>query len=51
MLFIQVFLTSEKRSGCEIQSLENGKGNLCPASNETELGNDRVDEGLSYLSL
>jgi hypothetical protein len=35
MLFVQVFLTSENIQVAGIQSIENGKGNLCPASNET----------------
>jgi len=36
MLFVQVFLTSENVLAAEIQSLENGKGNLCPANNDSD---------------
>jgi hypothetical protein len=36
MLFVQVFLTSENTQATEIQSTETGKGNLCPAANDTE---------------
>jgi hypothetical protein len=35
MLFFQVFCTSENIQATEIKSIENGKGNLCPAGNET----------------
>ena len=34
MLFVQMFLTSENVQAAEIESIENGKGNLCPASND-----------------
>lgn len=34
MLFVQLFLTSEKVQAAEIQSIETGKGNLCPANND-----------------
>ena len=33
MLFFQVFCTSENAQAAGIESIENGKGNLCPASN------------------
>jgi hypothetical protein len=33
MLFVQVLLTSESVQAAEIQSIETGKGNLCPADN------------------
>jgi hypothetical protein len=35
MLFFQVFCTSENVQAAQTQSIENGKGNLCPASNES----------------
>ena len=36
MLFVQMFLTSENVQATEIQSLENGKGNLSPANNDSD---------------
>ena len=36
MLFFQMFFTSENIQAVEIQSLENGKGNLCPANNDSD---------------
>jgi len=36
MLFVQVFLTSENVLAAEIQSIENGKGNLYPANNDSD---------------
>ena len=34
MLFFQMFCTSENVQAAQIQSIENGKGNLCPAGND-----------------
>lgn len=34
VLFVQMFFTSEKVQAAEIQSIETGKGNLCPADND-----------------
>ena len=36
MLFFQVFCTSENVLAAEIKPIENGKGNLCPASNDSD---------------
>ena len=36
MLFIQMFFTSENIQAAEIQSIENGKGNLSPANNDSD---------------
>ena len=35
VLFFQMFFTSETIQAAEIQSIETGKGNLCPADNES----------------
>jgi len=35
VLFFQMFCTSENAQAAEMQSIENGKGNLCPAANDT----------------
>ena len=35
VLFFQMFFTSENVQAAEIQSIETGKGNLCPANNDT----------------
>ena len=34
MLFVQMFLTSKNVQAAEIQSIETGKNNLCPADND-----------------
>ena len=34
VLFVQLFFTSENIQATEIKSIENGKGNLCPANND-----------------
>ena len=36
ILFFQMFFTSENIQAAEIQSVENGKGNLCPANNDND---------------
>jgi len=36
MLFFQVFFASENVQAVEIQSIENGKGNLSPANNDND---------------
>ena len=35
MLFVQMFFTSENIQATEIQYIEDGKVNLCPAANDT----------------
>jgi hypothetical protein len=36
VLFFQVFFTSESVHVVEIESIENGKGNLSPANNDSD---------------
>ena len=36
VLFFQMFFTSENVQAAEIQSIENGKNNLCPADNDND---------------
>jgi len=35
VLFFQMFCTSENVQAAQIQPIENGKGNLCPANNSS----------------
>ncbi|MGV8948802.1 MAG: hypothetical protein ACOH2E_05495 [Candidatus Paracaedibacter sp.] len=36
VLFFQMFFTLETIQAAEIESIENGKGNLCPANNDND---------------
>lgn len=36
VLFFQMFFTSENVQAAEIQPIENGKNNLCPANNDSQ---------------